>query len=138
MLGIGRTMGTCGLERRFTRGMPTSGRRSACGLRLRLVRQDPPAPEDFKSLAVEQPDKEWDTPELDCQSRGLSVFRDPADAIKMSKKVPSLRDRLLAQANLDGANGVLKHTSRKSSHHTWWLPSTSSPENLFVVLDSEG
>lgn len=119
-------------------GCPPDDAQSPSGSVIRLVRNNPPAAEDFVSLADERPGKEWETAELDCQARGLSVFRDRTDAIGVTNRVPALRGRLLAEADLTGAEGAIKQTGQnpRSSHHTWWVPSNSSPEELFAVVES--
>lgn len=104
---------------------------------VRLVNNDPPADADFLSLAELNPSKIWNDDELDCQSRGLSVYRDRADALRTKARIPALRGRLLAEADIAGEAGLIKATpparDPKSSHHTWWIPTNTQISGVFSV-----
>ncbi len=111
------------------------------GVVIRLVEADPPRASDFVALAKVRPNAQMGNNELYCQAQGLSVFRDAEDAAKMQRQVPALKKHLLAEADIGGEPGLIKPTpSRndpKSSHHTWWVPSSYSPAMHFYVRKEE-
>ena len=64
----------------------------------RLVRNNPPTDDDFRSQRAENPQRHYKVPE--CQVRGLSVFSHYAVAVGWSNS-RNLRGRLVCQATLD-------------------------------------
>ncbi len=83
---------------------------------FRLVRTNPPTPDDFQSLRAEKPNAVFRVSE--CQARGLSVFADRRDSEK-ALKLPRLRGRLICRLRLEAGAGRIQQTGRPS-HHTWW------------------
>ena len=49
----------------------------------RLVRNDPPTDEDFRSQRTLEPNRDFGVSE--CRAKGLSVFRQPGDAVRSSE-----------------------------------------------------
>jgi hypothetical protein len=70
----------------------------------------------------------------DCQSMGLSVFLSLEDCDEMKKKVPSMRKKKIASANLNNNYGKFANTPSTNSkrHMTWWVSChLSEPWTLF-------
>ena len=83
---------------------------------FRLVRNDPPALDDFKSQRAEKPEAVFQVSE--CQARGLSVFAERRDS-ERALKLPTLRGRLICRLRLEAGAGRIQQTGRPS-HYTWW------------------
>lgn len=83
----------------------------------RLVRDNPPTEEDFRSQRSLQPGKQFRNV-TECQACGLSVHRLKSDSA-LAAKLPSLRGRQPCRVALDTGAGFLQQTG-KPSHHTWW------------------
>jgi hypothetical protein len=83
---------------------------------FRLVRNNPPTLDDFRSQRGEKPDAVFQVSE--CQARGLSVFADRRDS-ERALKLPKLRGRLSCRLLLEAGAGRIQQTGRPS-HHTWW------------------
>lgn len=83
---------------------------------FRLVRNNPPTLDDFRSQRAEKPEATFRVTE--CQARGLSVFGDRRDS-ERALKLPSLRGRSICRLNLEFGAGRIQQTGRPS-HHTWW------------------
>lgn len=83
---------------------------------FRLVRNNPPRFDDFRSQRAEKPDAVFQVTE--CQARGLSVFADRRDS-ERALKLPTLRGRLICRLRLEPGAGRIQQTGRPS-HHTWW------------------
>ena len=83
---------------------------------FRLVRNNPPTVDDFKSQRAEKPAAVFQLSE--CQARGLSVFAERRDS-ERALKLPTLRGRLICRLRLDAGAGRIQQTGRPS-HHTWW------------------
>ena len=83
---------------------------------FRLVRNNSPTLDDFKSQRAEKPDAIFNVTE--CQARGLSVFTEHRDS-ERALKLPRLRGCLICQLQLEAGAGRIQQTGRPS-HHTWW------------------
>lgn len=83
---------------------------------FRLVRNNPPTVDDFKSQRAEKPAAVFQLSE--CQARGLSVFAERRDS-ERALKLPTLRGRLICRLRLEAGAGRIQQTGRPS-HHTWW------------------
>lgn len=82
------------------------------------MRTDPPTEDDFQSQRAEYPEREF--PEsLDCQSRGVSVYRRRKDAVAVRSSTPNLQNRKVCEVRLGSGAGTILRTGR-FSHHTWW------------------
>ena len=83
----------------------------------RLVRNNPPSDDDFRSQRAERPDRVF-RPVTECQARGVSVFASLNIAEDLSTR-GSLQGRAVCQVILaPGAGRILPTGGR--SHHTWW------------------
>ncbi len=82
----------------------------------RLVRNNPPTNDDFRSQRAEQLQQHFNVPE--CQVRGVSVFGDYAAAVKLSKSRPQRGKQVCRVTLLRGAGRIQKTGSQ--SHYTWW------------------
>ncbi len=83
---------------------------------FRLVRNNPPTPDDFQSQRAEKPEAVFHISE--CQARGLSVFAQRRDS-ERALKLPTLRGRLICRLRLEAGAGRIQQTGRPT-HHTWW------------------
>jgi hypothetical protein len=82
---------------------------------FRIVRLDPPGPEDFLSYAELGKRPKGSDP---CRLRGLSVF-DSWEAANVARlNFPSL-GHLIARGTLTSTHGQIKQTGRHH-HFTWW------------------
>jgi hypothetical protein len=96
----------------------------------RLVRTDPPTPNDFLSKRQENPSKV--VPGVtECQMCGLSVFVDKQDVVAKALKLPHLKNRKICQVMLTAGAGRIQQTFQ-ASHHTWW------PLATFDILEHCG
>ena len=77
----------------------------------RLVRNNPPTDDDFRSQRAFRRVTE-------CQSRGVSVFADQRDAERQTE-IPRLKGLAVCQVDLVSGAGRIQKTGR-SSHYTWW------------------
>ena len=91
----------------------------------RLVHNDPPIDDDFRSQRTLEPNRDFGVSE--CRARGLSVFMQAADATRVARRSRNLRGVKLAQLTLNEGAGYIKKTGAKS-HHTWW------PYQAFDIL----
>ena len=83
----------------------------------RLVRNNPPTDDDFRSQRAENPHRAFRRV-TECQSRGVSVFADQRDAERQTE-IPRLKGLAVCQVDLVSGAGRIQKTGR-SSHYTWW------------------
>ena len=83
---------------------------------FRLVRNNPPTDDDFKSQRAEKPTRNFGVSE--CMARGVSVFKECAAAEKMSK-ARNLRGTMVCRVELNRGAGRVQRTGSRS-HYTWW------------------
>lgn len=82
----------------------------------RLVRNNPPTGDDFRSQRAERPTDQFDVSE--CRARGVSVFASRRDAEWRSRR-GNLKGLAVCQiALISGAGRITKTGGR--SHYTWW------------------
>ena len=84
----------------------------------RLVRNNPPGDEEFRSQRAEQPDRVFRNIS-ECQARGLSVRTDLDSAVELMG-LRTMRGRLLCQVQLDQGSGRIMQTGEDHHHSTWW------------------
>ena len=84
---------------------------------FRLVRNDPPADDDFRSQRAERPNHRF-RDATECRVRGLSVHGDIRDSAK-TMKLPAQKGKHVCRVDLDAGAGSIQKTGR-ASHHTWW------------------
>ena len=83
---------------------------------FRLIRNNPPIDDDFRSQRAEKPTAHFYVSE--CQARGLSVFTDAGDAENQTRR-RNLKFMVVCRVTLaTGAGRIMKTGGR--SHHTWW------------------
>jgi hypothetical protein len=94
---------------------------------------------DFQTLIERMPNKKFPTPELHCQSCGLSVFEDIRHVERVRRRVRRLRNRVIGQGKLTPETGVIKptHSQFGNSHRTWWIPVGVKPWEFFSLLENE-
>lgn len=83
----------------------------------RLVHNDPPIADDFRSQRTLEPHRDFGVSE--CRARGLSIFMKAADAVRVAQRSRNLRGAKLAQLTLNQGAGYIKQTGSRT-HHTWW------------------
>lgn len=84
---------------------------------FRLVRDNPPREDDFRSQRWQKPTHRFHGV-TECQARGLSIFAQRDDA-ERALRLPSLRGRFLCVVQLEAGAGYIQKTGR-GSHYTWW------------------
>ena len=106
---------------------------AASGTVYRVCRSNPPAPEDFKSHA----ELGKQSKSSECMRRGLSVFRDGAEARHLTRIFPKLGS-LVFRGELVPQHGKIKPTPTRDrpTHTTWWsYPSVDHAQPF--CMDSE-
>lgn len=102
------------------------------GIVFRFTARNTPHQRDFLSFYEISPDKEWG---LDaCQAMGLSVFPSTEACEEMKDKIPAMRKKKIASANLNRNYGKFANTPSTNSkrHMTWWVScNLSEPWALF-------
>ena len=83
----------------------------------RLVRNNPPTDDDFRSQRAENPHRVFHRV-TECQSRGLSVFADQRDAERQTE-ISRLKELAVCRVDLFAGAGRIQKTGG-SSHYTWW------------------
>ena len=83
----------------------------------RLVQNNPPTDDDFRSQRAERPDQIF-RDVTECQARGLSVFANLNIAERLSAS-GRLQGMTVCQVTLASGAGRIQPTGRRS-HHTWW------------------
>ena len=83
----------------------------------RLVRNNPPTEEDFRSQRASNPDRVFRNVN-ECQARGLSVRSGRRESIEYMK-LRRFRSSLLCRVQLGGGAGYIQQTG-EGTHHTWW------------------
>lgn len=117
-------------------GCPPPQAAPAAGAVFRAANHDPPEAVDFLSLYEEERPLRNPTPVLECQHRGLSVFRALADVRHLLGLFPD-RWQLVAAGVLTADSGVTLHTpsNRFPSHTTWWCYAGIERQRGFVIIE---
>ena len=84
----------------------------------RLVHNNPPIDDDFRSQRAERPDRIFRNI-TECQARGLSVRTGLASAVELMG-LRTMRGRMLYQVRLDNGAGRIMQTGEDPNHTTWW------------------
>ena len=82
----------------------------------RLVRNNPPTDDDFRSQRAERPASLFNVSE--CQARGVSVYANFHDVERQTRR-PKLKGLAVCQVDLITRAGRIKKTGG-TSHYTWW------------------
>jgi len=85
---------------------------------FRLVRQEQPTNDDFKSQRAKNPVAKFHGVS-ECQALGLSVHT-TKDASEKVKKLPRFRKNRICRVKLVSGAGKIQQTGSCSFHHTWW------------------
>ena len=106
----------------------------ASGTVYRLVRNNPPRMEDFRTPFEENPGRFNNKPSI--KNCGLSVHTDMQDSEqlqKMTKMIPRFKNSQIAEGELNPTLGLIQHTpsSKYKSHHSWWVPVGTEPLDCF-------
>lgn len=116
----------------YPENCPPTEAESASGTVYRLVRNNPPQAEDFKSTWEEFPGR---FPEPTIKNSGVSIYTDPQDIERLKNRIRQLRDRKTAEGELNPALGFIQQTEGKEkSHYTWWIPIGAKPWHDFRVI----
>ena len=84
----------------------------------RLVWNNPPTDDDFRSQRAEHPEQVFRNI-TECQARGVSVRTDLDSAMGLMT-LRSMRGRMLCEARLDHGAGRIMQTGKDPNHSTWW------------------
>lgn len=85
---------------------------------FRLVKASSATLDDFRSQRAEKPGAVFKGV-TECQARGLSVFRERADAVQKALLLPRFRGFHVCLVRLSAGAGRIQQTFQPS-HHTWW------------------
>lgn len=96
----------------------------------RLVSNNPPVDDDFRSQRKLFPARQFNVDE--CQALSLSVFSD-VESIKQILKFKTHKNKKIAQILLAAADGVVKQTGNTVSHYSWWKTTDFQPNNAHVI-----
>lgn len=126
----------------FPENCPPLESNAASGEFYRLIKKnhERPIPEDFLSWRQENLGKKCPRSVSECQACGVSIHSSLDDARNLSLRIPLFKNKKIAKGSLSEDMGKLKHTPSKheKSHHTWWIPETSKPWEVFKVIDLSG
>ena len=133
---------------KFSTELPPNCPPSSCvpasGKVFRIVENDPPKRDDFRSMRELNPNKPYTN---ECMACGLSVYRDKSDVYKMIRRIPGFQKRvqkrvqkrmhMIASGTLNETLGVIVHTpnGNEDSHHTWWMYFECSAWEVFAVIE---
>lgn len=108
------------------------------GVYFRLVEKSPPTDADVQSHREAYPDKEWGSKTACCKACGLSVYSKRADAERTRRRIPALRRKLIAVANVTEPSGLLAATpsANANSHCTWWVSPDYNEAHLLLQVES--
>ena len=104
----------------------------------RLIAGKKPNYEDFASWREKNDGKSCPENISECQSCGVSVYRDKNDILSLINRIPKFRKNnpTIAEGNLKKEHGKILPTPTKNevSHCTWWLNSQIDPSEDFMVI----
>lgn len=107
----------------------------------RLISQNPPTSEDFKTVREQNPGRTFPEKEKECRACAVSVYTSKDDLIKLIKltrRTGRFRNAKVAVGNLTPELGLIKHTpsppERNNSHHSWWVPIDVTVSDLFKAV----
>ena len=108
----------------FPEDCPPEQASPANGTYYRIVKNDPPEPDDFVSLYRQNRRRAENIVKAgmrsQCEIMGLSVYADIDDAIQCALRYPRIGDRI-ASLSLAPESGKVLHTGGAfKSHSTWW------------------
>ena len=122
----------------FPNNCPPDTAQEAFGEVYRLVDNDPPTASDFRSQREQHLNEPCPKNVTECQACGLSVFTSRDDIEFARRTVRRLRNKKIANGNLNSALGRILPTPSQNtgqSHHTWWFPIGIQPWTVFCVID---
>lgn len=105
------------------------------GQSFRLVDSNPPTRDDFRSTIEETPHRNFRDEMTKICACGTSQFGKLEDIQKKRKLFPKLRNKLIAEGQLEPAHGKMLNTF-EPSHHTVWYRLTAQPQFNFSVLEN--
>ena len=101
---------------------------------FRLVSNNPPTSDDFRSTIRESPHRKFQGEWL-CIAHGVSVFQKYEDILsKREKYKKSLGHKKIAIGTITPNDGLIKETGGLS-HITWWLQ-TEEPHKIFREVEN--
>ena len=120
----------------YPKNCPPPEAEPASGKVYRLVRNNPPQAEDFRTLFEENPKRFKNR--ADVRNCGLSVHTELQDSEQLKKAmrmVPRFKNNQIAEGELNPTLGLIKHTpSEYESHHSWWVPIGAEPWLVFKIV----
>lgn len=107
---------------------------SASGSSYRLVDNNPPIREDFRSTYEEFPERKYPSISDFICACGTSHYSELEEIIKKKNLFPKLRSKKVAQGNLNSTLGMMLDTF-EAKHYTIWYRITAQPQAFFKVLE---
>ena len=124
----------------FPQGCPPEQASAADGSYYRIVKNDPPEPDDF--VSVYHLNRDRAILEIrrgrrsECETKGLSVFMDRDDAIRCAHQYPKIGNRVATVALTPKSGKTLQTGGISESHHTWWKVADFDPLTTVQVVVS--
>ncbi|MDB9448331.1 hypothetical protein [Dolichospermum circinale] len=122
----------------FPKNCPSEAAQPISGTIYRLVDNNPPTSDDFRSWREQNIDQPCPKNITECQTCGLSVFTSETGVCNARNKIPALRKKQVALGYGNSDLGVMLNTpSRKTGndHHTWWFPANQEPWKFFEIVN---
>jgi hypothetical protein len=101
---------------------------------FRLVKNFPPAAEDFWSYKKLNPDHDYKFKA--CEACALSVVTEIQGA-KNLLKLPTQKGKKIARLKLTAAAGVYQKTGKDLYHYSWWLYHHFNPIDICEALEAD-
>ena len=131
----------------FPENCPPNDATEPCGEYWRIVKHDPPSPQDFEPLCIANPRRQYSDDLNDrygasprCLASGVSLLKTIEEARNVARAIPAKRTGMLAKGTLEPDMGRLKHTptNKNKGHHTLWLWDGVDPSSSFTVVENLG
>lgn len=121
----------------FPDNCPPASARPAAGVFYRIVKTNPPQPDDFVSqyhqnrrLANSNIQRGRAT---QCETMGLSIYADINDAIRAARRYPRLGDKIATLTLLPASGKVIPTPRNGNTHHTWWVVADYRPAATVAI-----
>jgi hypothetical protein len=123
----------------FPENCPPATAAPATGTFYRLVEEETVTRDDFRSvrelLRLGLKSRQYWSDEEESNAVACSVHAVIDDAEKTRKSIGALKNRRIAQGEIDGDGRVLHTPSRLThSHHSWWRPVDDEAWQTFEVV----
>lgn len=123
----------------FPQNCPPEDAREPSEQVYRLISQDSPTPEDFKTVREQNPGRPFPENEKECRACAVSVYTSIDDLSRINRRTGRFRNAKVAVGNLTSELGQIKHTpsppEKNNSHHSWWVPTGVKAYTLFKAVE---